>query len=83
MVIRQEAAIKWEVLRGWGGVGRGIRDEDGCLTLYAETIPHLQERAFPGGPVVRTQPFHPFGPGSLPGLGTEIPHKAAACCGQK
>ena len=29
---------------------------------------------FPGGLVV-TQCFHCFGPGSIPGLGTEIPHE--------
>ena len=30
-------------------------------------------REFPGGLVVRNQCFHQFGPGSIPGLGTEIP----------
>ena len=33
---------------------------------------------FPGGLVVRTQHFHCCSPGSIPGLGTEIPHLATA-----
>ena len=33
--------------------------------------------------VVRSQHFHGYGPGSVPGQGTEIPHQAAACCSQK
>ena len=37
-----------------------------------------QSWEFPSGPVVRTQQFHHFGPGSIPGLGTEIPHQATA-----
>ena len=32
---------------------------------------------FPGGLMVRIQHFHCCGPGSIPGLGTEIPHQAA------
>ena len=40
-------------------------------------------REFPGGLVVRTQHFHHWGPSSIPGLGTEIPHWAAACCRPK
>lgn len=32
---------------------------------------------FPGG-LVRAQSFH-HGPGSIPGLGTEIPYQAAVC----
>ena len=38
---------------------------------------------FPGGPALRTRRFHCCDPGSIPGLGTEISHQAAACCGQK
>ena len=34
---------------------------------------------FPGSPVVRTWCFHCRGMGSIPGLGTEIPHEATAC----
>ena len=33
--------------------------------------------------MVRTQHFHLCGLGSIPGLGTEIPHQAAIHCGQK
>ena len=29
---------------------------------------------FPGGLVIRTQSFHCYSPGSIPGLGTEISH---------
>lgn len=36
-----------------------------------------------GGPGVRIWCFHCFRPGSIPGLGTEIPHKATACRSQK
>ena len=32
---------------------------------------------FPGGPMVRTQPFHGCGPGSIPGRGTKILQAAA------
>ena len=35
-------------------------------------------REFPGGLVVRIQGFHCCIPGSIPGLGTEIPHHMAA-----
>ena len=38
---------------------------------------------FSGGLVVRTQCFHCCGPSSIPGLGTEIPHQAAECPGQR
>ena len=37
---------------------------------------------FPGGLEVRIWCFHHCGLGSIPGLGTEIPHQAA-CCGKK
>ena len=37
---------------------------------------------FPGGLVVRIQCFHHSGPGSIPGLGTEIPHQDATHCRQ-
>ena len=40
-------------------------------------------REFPGGLMVRIQGFHPCGPHSIPDLGTEIPHQAAVCHGQK
>ena len=33
-------------------------------------------REFPGGLVIRIPGFHCFGPGSIPGLGTEIPQAA-------
>ena len=33
--------------------------------------------------MVRTWSFHDYGPGSIPSLGTQIPHQAVACCGQK
>ena len=36
-------------------------------------------REFCGSLVVRILHFHCCSPGSLPGLGTEIPHQAAAC----
>ena len=37
----------------------------------------------PGGPAVKAPRFHCCTPGSVPGLGTEIPHQAAAGCGQR
>ena len=40
-------------------------------------------REFPGGIVVRIQCFHHCGPGSIPGLGTLIPHQAATRCKKK
>ena len=40
-----------------------------------------QDRDFPGGPVVKTQPSNAGVVGSIPGQGTEISH--AARCGQK
>ena len=43
----------------------------------------MGQRGFPGGLAVRTWCFHCFGPGSIHGLGTEIPHQAIACRGQK
>ena len=39
--------------------------------------------AFPGGSVVMDLHSHHCGPGSIPGLGTEIPHQAAAHLAQK
>ena len=39
--------------------------------------------AFPGDLVVRSQHFHCCGLGSIPGLGTEIPHQSAAHNSQK
>ena len=41
------------------------------------------KREFPGGLEVRTWCFHGCGLGSIPGLGSEIPHQAAPCCGKK
>ena len=38
---------------------------------------------FPDGLVVRIWHFHHFCLGSVPGLGTEIPHQATVCCGPK
>ena len=38
---------------------------------------------FPGCLVVRIRHFPHRGPGSIPGLGTEIPYQAAAQLGQK
>ena len=38
---------------------------------------HLLE--FPGGLAVRIQHFHCYGPGSIPGQGTEIPQDAKHC----
>ena len=40
-------------------------------------------RGFPGGLVVRIWHFHHYGLDSIPGLGTEFPHQAAACYSQK
>ena len=39
-------------------------------------------REFPGGLVARTQHIHCYGSGSIPDLGTEISHQAAAHCRQ-
>ena len=38
---------------------------------------------FPRGPEVRIQHIHYCGPGSISGLGTEIPYQATASHGQK
>ena len=38
---------------------------------------------FPGGLVVRIWHFHCHRHGSIPGLGTDLPHQAAAHCSQK
>ena len=38
---------------------------------------------FHGGLVVRIGVFTTEVQGSIPGLGTEIPHQAVACCGKK
>jgi len=35
---------------------------------------HLKVRDFPGGPVVKSLPTNVGDTGSIPGLGTEIPH---------
>ena len=40
-------------------------------------------REFPGGLVVKTRHLHHCNQGSIPGLETEIPHQATACCSQK
>ena len=53
---------------------------------YGNLIYFLKSRAgwkFPGGLGIRIQRFHLGSPGSIPGLGTEIPHQAAARHGQK
>ena len=43
----------------------------------------IQNGGFSGGLEVRTQCFHCRGQGSVPGMGTEIPHQATACHSQK
>ena len=40
--------------------------------------PKKNHKEFPGGIIVRNQCFHHHGPGSIPGLGTDIPHQATA-----
>ena len=35
---------------------------------------NLEERDFPGGPVVKTSPSNADGAGSIPGQGAKIPH---------
>ena len=49
-------------------------DEDALLGGLTQGGCAYQEnyREFPGGPVVRTQPFHCRDPGSIPGWGTKI-----------
>ena len=39
--------------------------------------------AFSSHLVVRIWGFHCCGPGSIPGLGTEMPYQAFPCCGKK
>ena len=43
----------------------------------------LKKWELPGGLAVRTWCFHCCSPGVIPGLGTEIPHEAAAHPGQR
>lgn len=40
-------------------------------------------RQFPGGLMVSIRQFHHGSPSSTPGLGTEVPNQATACCGHK
>ena len=46
--------------------------------MLVQSASDIWVREFPGGLVVRIQSFHLCSPGSVPGLGTEILHKAAA-----
>ena len=48
--------------------------------LYNGKLFNLKKRRreFPGGPVVRSQHFHCWGPGSIPGRGTKIPTSPVA-----
>ena len=58
------------------------------MTCQSTAIPEAKERLkrkvkeFPGGLVFRIQCFHHSSLGSIPGLGTEIPHQAAIYRGQ-
>ena len=47
------------------------------------TVKRQETGEVPGGLVVRISGFYCRGPGSIPGLGTESPHQADACHGQK
>ena len=51
---------------------------------FLEILDQVQQhREFPDDDlVIRTQHFHCCGLGSIPGLGTEIPHQAAGHPGQ-
>ena len=51
-----------------------------CYTSHSSYTRKWHVWEFPGGLVVR---IWWCGPGSIPALGTEIPHQAAACCGQR
>ena len=44
------------------------------VVVVTSKITHHRE--FSGGPVVRTQDFYFWGPGSIPGWGTKIPQAA-------
>ena len=71
------------------GVGNGVEDETwGRYTIlhkwYAEAKEVVGKREFkickfwdfPGGPVVKNLPSNAGDAGSIPGLGTKIPHAA-------
>ena len=51
------------------------------ITNHSFTTGFVKE--FPSGLVLRTQCFYCYGLASIPGVGTEIPHQAAACHSQK
>ena len=53
-------------------------DKTGEMSSEATTRNRNGKVEFPGGRVVRIWGFHCCGPGSVPGLGTEIPHQATA-----
>ena len=50
---------------------------------HLESLEEKREGEFPGGRVVRIWQFYHCGLDSVPGLGNEIPHQAAACNWQK
>ena len=60
---------------------RGVTGESNMQS--AKRIKTILGREFPAGLVVRIWCFHHCGPGSIPGLGTEIPDQATAHCSLK
>ena len=53
-------------------VGTSSCSDQGMRAVH--TVKNLALRDFPGGPVVKTLPSNAGGVGSIPGLGTKIPH---------
>ena len=66
--------------------GTEWRGEQGRAKPFEEGVRHgegRERRKQHAGLVVRTGCFHHCSPGSIPGLGTELPHQAAVCSGKK
>ena len=52
----------------------GEAHKDGKLYVMFILSQFKSHQEFPGGSVVRTRSFHCWGPGSIPGQGSKIPH---------
>lgn len=73
----------WETVRMLPGNGTGPQPSQraqaevkkmACLRFQTETLPG--QRGFPGGPRIKNPPCNAGDSGSIPGLGTQIPHAA-------
>ena len=55
-----------------------MQDTKFTVVSFGNTGSNPEMWEFPGGPVIRTWHFHCWGPGSVPGQGTNIPATCAA-----